>query len=119
MANMKAAIARALRDAGTRSAIQLVATGAHTASPIPTPKRVASSIAYPDAAPESAVSPPQSATPPASKRRRLPESASRPSGSPATANTTVNQVTSAPTWVSVSPNSRRTGSTIAPSASRS
>lgn len=42
---MSAAMARARRSAGTRSPIQLAATGAHTASPIPTPSRVASSIA--------------------------------------------------------------------------
>jgi len=42
---MKPAMARARRPAGTRSPIQLVAAGAHTASPIPTPSRVASSTA--------------------------------------------------------------------------
>lgn len=42
---MKPAMARARREAGTRSPIQLAAAGVHTASPIPTPKRVASSRA--------------------------------------------------------------------------
>ena len=42
---MKPAIARARREAGTRSPIQLVAAGVHTASPIPTPSRVPSSMA--------------------------------------------------------------------------
>ena len=42
---MKPAIARARCDAGTRSPIQLVAAGVHTASPIPTPSRVPSSTA--------------------------------------------------------------------------
>ena len=42
---MKIAIARARRARGTRSPIQLVAAGVHTASPIPTPSRVPSSIA--------------------------------------------------------------------------
>lgn len=40
---MNPAMARARRSAGNRSPIQLVATGAHTASPIPTPMRVAKS----------------------------------------------------------------------------
>src|ERR1039457_3261863 len=40
---MKPAMARARRAAGTRSPIQLLAAGAHTASPIPTPNREAAS----------------------------------------------------------------------------
>ena len=43
VAALAAAMARARRDAGTRSPIQLVAAGVHTASPIPTPSRVARS----------------------------------------------------------------------------
>ncbi len=42
---MNPAIARARCDAGTRSPIQLVAAGVHTASPIPTPSRVPNSTA--------------------------------------------------------------------------
>ena len=42
---MKPAMARARRAAGTRSPIQLVAAGAQTASPIPTPRRVANKTA--------------------------------------------------------------------------
>jgi hypothetical protein len=42
---MNPAMARARCPAGTSPAIQLVAAGAHAASPIPTPNRVAASIA--------------------------------------------------------------------------
>ena len=45
IAIMNPAMARDRRSAGTRSAIQLAATGAHTASPMPTPSRVTSSMA--------------------------------------------------------------------------
>ena len=45
IAIMNPAMARDQRSAGTRSAIQLAATGAQTASPTPTPNRVTSSIA--------------------------------------------------------------------------
>ena len=40
---MKPAMARARRPAGTIAPIQLLAAGAQTASPIPTPRRVAAS----------------------------------------------------------------------------
>ena len=82
---MKPAMARARRLAGTRSPIQLVAAGAHTASPAPTPRRETSSMAKLDARAPEAVRAAHTATPAASRRLRLTRSARRPRGTPATA----------------------------------
>jgi hypothetical protein len=116
---MNHAMARARRSGGTTSPIQLVAAGAHTASPIPTPRRVANSMPKLTASPPRPVSPAHTAVPMASRRLRLHVSANRPKGTPATAYSTVKTVVSAPSCVSERWNSRRSGSVTAPKAWRS
>lgn len=53
---MKTESALARRSGGTRSPMSEFAAGAHEASPMPTPRRSASSSQNPRAKPESAVS---------------------------------------------------------------
>src|ERR1700733_2495678 len=110
---------RARRCGGNRSPIQLVPTGAQTASPTPTPSRVNTRNEKLMARPDAAVSADHTVTPMVSSFLRLQTSATRPSGTPARAYTQMNMLPRSPIWVSDKPNSFRIGSTSAPGACRS
>src|SRR6202050_3478089 len=83
--NMNSDRARARRFGGNRSPIQLVPTGAQTASPTPTPSRADDRKEKTAANPDAAVSADHTVTPIVSSFFRLQTSATRPSGTPARA----------------------------------
>src|SRR5437016_7526990 len=80
--NMNNASTRERLSAGKRSPSQLVAAGAHVASPSPTPTREIRRIEKFVAIAAHAVSDAHTTNPQASSFLRLPESAMRPSGTP-------------------------------------